>query len=163
MDWGTILVTGLVAILSAAVGGVIGAYGALKVSKVDNAATDARAAEERTAALALSREERVDNRRKEAYLELTKAVAGTLQPFADYLHNPVGFFPAASFDAFVSARAFALFGSADVHRMYHEVFAKFTIFSQQSGDLQQRRVQYDPVQVAALAFEEQIRREMSPE
>src|ERR1022692_4291428 len=50
MDWGAILVGGAIAIVASIIGGVIGAWAALRVSKDDNAAADACAREDRIAA-----------------------------------------------------------------------------------------------------------------
>jgi hypothetical protein len=165
MDWS--------ALIGGVIGGVIGVAGgvsatilsnrnSLTISREERDAALILSREERDDALILSREERIDSRRKDAYLELTKAIATTLNPVADYLHDGVGTMPDITFERFVQARGFALFGSARVREMFADVFRALVVFKQQSGTLSERRLQYREVEAAALRLEEEMAREMSP-
>jgi hypothetical protein len=158
VDWGTILASGAVAIVAAAMGGVIGAYGALKVSKADNAASDARAQAERAAALSLSREERFDNRRRDAYVEIAKAVRLKMLKSTDYIEHRLS--NSGTAEELVIARAFALFGTSEVQGTYDNLLFAYHGWLATATD-SDRGDGFGDVVTAANALERQIAAEMS--
>ncbi len=146
MDW-----SGLI---GGIIGGVIGVAGGVSATVLSN--RNARR---------LSREERIDNRRANAYIELEKAVTAVMMPVAQYLATAVPGSPLPSIpgDPFVLARGFVLQASPDVRRLYREVVTAFTTFVGQKGaPIAVRRTQFAVVERAAFDMELQIALEMSP-
>lgn len=168
MDWVTVITTGAVAIVSAALGGIIGARGALAVSKVDNAAADTRARDERTAALALSREERVDNRHKDAYIEILTAahavdrLCRTFAKSGKTMADTQAFADALPRTELQRARIFTKFGSREVSDLMDAVIDRVAGISPVSRGSDAER-EYDALLTAVYALDAQIASEMTPE
>ena len=136
---------------------------ALELSREERASALALAREERESALALAREERIDNRRKDAYLELTKAVTDTLLPIGQAFRDGLAV-PYADTETLVLVRGFALLASPDVRRLYYQFTNQFSRFTKDTGsDYSERRRQFGRLEEAAYAFEAQIHRELSPD
>lgn len=147
MNLVTLIVTGVVAIGAAAVGGWIGTRGALKVSKEDNAAADARA-----------RAERVENRRKDAYLQIVVSVHTSVLAIRD---QALGVSPSAeAVEKSLNARALSLFGSAEVRTLYQVVHdGLIALRNAIGGPLFAQR--FREVQAAIVALEARIFTELS--
>jgi hypothetical protein len=166
MDWGTILITGGVTILSGAVGGAIGAFSAVKVSRNDNTAANTRAQSDREAALALAREERTASRREKAYLEILLAVGQMADAMRDVTNGPrsLEFVQAArdkiSDEQRQKARALAKFGSREVQRLYDDVATAAQQWGNAAND-NERAQSWREAYAAIAAMESRVAAEMA--